>query len=40
MKEEDQKMEVDIDKLWGEIDVLRGQISKPSTTKKKDNGGN
>lgn len=29
----------DISKLWGEIDVLKEQISKPTTTKKKDNGG-
>ena len=33
------KLQKDIDSLWSEIDVLRGQISKPTTTKKKENGG-
>ena len=30
----------ELEKLRGEIDVLRGQIPKPATTKKKDVGGN
>lgn len=30
----------DLDKIWSEIDVLKEQISKPSTSKKKDAGGN
>ena len=30
----------EVEKLWSEIDVLRGQISKPTIEKEKDNGGN
>ncbi|MBO6254641.1 MAG: hypothetical protein J6O49_13495, partial [Bacteroidaceae bacterium] len=29
----------ELDEVWGEIDALKEQLSKP-TTKKKDNGGN
>lgn len=29
----------DLDKMWNEINVIRGQISKPQITKKKDAGG-
>lgn len=34
-----EQVKEDLNKMWGEIDALRGQISKPTTTKKKDNGG-
>ena len=30
----------ELDEVWGEIDALKEQLSKPTTTKKKDNGGN
>ena len=30
----------EVAKIWSEIDVLKGQISKPTTNKKKDDGGN
>ena len=30
----------EVTKLWSEIDVLKEQISKPTTNKKKDDGGN
>lgn len=34
------QMTKDLDKIWDEIDVLKSQISKSPTTKKKDSGGN
>lgn len=30
----------EVEKLWSEINVLKEQISKPTTNKKKDDGGN
>lgn len=30
----------EVEKLWSEIDVLKKQVSKPTYTKKKDDGGN
>lgn len=30
----------DMDEIWSEINGIKSQISKPSTTKKKDTGGN
>lgn len=30
----------EVEKLWSELNVLKGQSSKPTTNKKKDDGGN
>lgn len=34
------QLNTEVEKLWSEIDVLRKQLPKPTTEKKKDNGGN
>lgn len=40
IRELKEHMNHDIDRIWDEIDELKSQISKPTTAKKKDSGGN
>lgn len=40
IRELKEHMNHDIDRIWDEIDELKSQISRPTTTKKKDSGGN
>ena len=35
-----EKVSQDMKEIWGEIDAIKSQISKPSNPKKKDTGGN